>query len=47
MFHAEIVMTLHNQCTGSYRVLKRNASIIYKLDNLLDPGISLTSVERT
>ena len=29
MFHHVIMMTLHNQRTGCYRVLKKNAFIIY------------------
>ena len=45
IFHPEIVMILHNQHTCSYRVLKRNASIIYELDVPGNPGISLTFSE--
>ena len=40
MFHPEIVITLHNQRTGYYRVLKKNTFIIYELDILWDFGIS-------
>ena len=32
MFHHEIVMSLHNHRTSSYKVLKRNASITYERD---------------
>ena len=46
MFHPDVVMTLHNQRTCSYRVLKRNASITYELDILWDLGITRCSVER-
>ena len=42
MFHFEIVMTLHNQRTGSYRVLKRNTFITYELDIPCDLDTSLT-----
>jgi len=42
MFHLEIVMMLHSQRTGSYRVLRRIASITDKLDISWDPGINLT-----
>ena len=45
MFHHDIVMTLHNQRTCSYRVLKWNAFITYELDISWDPGISLTFSE--
>ena len=41
MFHHVIVMTLHSQRTCSYKVLKRNASITYKLDIPWDPDINL------
>jgi len=40
MIHSEIVRTLHNQRTGSYRVLKRNASNTYVLNIRWDFGIS-------
>jgi len=36
------VMTLHSQRMGSYKVLKRNASITYELDIPWDLGISHT-----
>jgi len=32
MIHSEIVRTLHSQCTGSHRVLKRYAFNTYELD---------------
>ena len=42
MFHLDIMMTLHNQRTCSFRILKRNASITYELDIPWDLGISHT-----
>jgi len=42
IFHPKIVMTLHNQRTSSYRILKRNAPITYELNIPWDPDISLT-----
>ena len=42
MFHSEIVVTLHVQCTCSYKVLRMIASITCKLEVSWDPGINLT-----
>ena len=33
-------MTLHSQCIGSYKALKRNAFIVYELDILWNPDIN-------
>ena len=42
IFHPEIMSTFHTQHTGTYKILRRVASITDKLDIPWDLGIRLT-----